>query len=197
MIITSGNISLRSIRKNDLELVRKWRNDKNVNRFMDYRKLIDPDSQLIWFNNLDPGKDFYFLICDKEKPVGVLNLKNINWVERTAEAGIFIGDASSQNTTIPVKATVLLMKTAFAWLRLKQLYAKVSIENTVAIKMNEALGYSYIKELTRPFQQFLCTDDAFYGSPVYKTIGQASIQLSASEKWMLGTVSRHPDFLVE
>lgn len=126
----------------DLEQARQWRNAAHVRRQMHYRELITPEQQQAWFSALDPHTNFYFIISHNNRRAGVVNLKNVNYAARQAEAGIFIGEPEFLNTPVPVAATLVIMEFAFETLELHTLKAKIGDANDLAIRFNRSIGYS-------------------------------------------------------
>ena len=141
MRIVKYGIELLSLFAKDIELVRKWRNSKHVRQNMQYTKSIKPAEQQNWFNALDKATNLYFIIVSEGKKIGLINLKEINCKLKTAEAGIFIGDTSYLNSTVPVVATLTIMDFSFYVLGLKTLRAKMNSKNEKIISFNKALGY--------------------------------------------------------
>ena len=81
MIIERYGITLKSLGVEDLETVRVWRNSDLVRPYMFYQEIISKSEQESWFSKLEPLNDFYFIIEYKQKPIGLINLKNIDWQE--------------------------------------------------------------------------------------------------------------------
>ena len=141
MQISKYGILLTSLTSFDIELVRAWRNSEHVRPYMQYQKMIHSNEQLRWFEGLNEHNNLYFIISKTETKFGLIHLKEINRTEGIAEAGIFIGETQYLNTMYPLLATICLMEFAFDVLKLKQLKAKIGINNQRVIKFNESLGY--------------------------------------------------------
>jgi UDP-4-amino-4,6-dideoxy-N-acetyl-beta-L-altrosamine N-acetyltransferase len=141
MLIRKYGIVLERLREEDLELVRNWRNSDHVKLNMHFQGNITDENQEKWFQTLDKSKNIYFIIITDGKKIGLINIKDINWNLKTAEAGIFIGDTNYLNTMIPVLATVTIMEMAFDNLKLTTLKAKMSAANEKVIEFNRRIGY--------------------------------------------------------
>lgn len=146
MQVAAYGIILEPITEADLETVRRWRNAEHVKMHMQYRGHITEAMQQSWFRSLDKSCNFYFIIQKESEKVGVVNLKDIDWPHKTAEAGIFIGDENYLNTLVPVLATVSIMEYAFESLQLKSLKAKIASGNLKAVLFNESIGYQKCEE---------------------------------------------------
>jgi len=146
MQLAAYGIILEPLTEADLELVRGWRNAGHVKQHMQYREHITEDMQQRWFRSLDKTCNAYFMIQKESEKIGVVNLKDIDWQSKTAEAGIFIGEENYLNTLVPVLATVSIMEYAFETLQLKNLKAKIASANLKAILFNESIGYQRLEE---------------------------------------------------
>lgn len=141
MLIDKYGVVLRRMQSTDQETVRNWRNAEHVRPYMSFREYITSDQQASWFKQLDLSKNFYFIIEQQNKSIGVVNLKDLDSDQQIAEAGIFIGNEAYLNSMVPVLATISLMEFAFETLKLKSLKAKINCTNLKTIRFNEGIGY--------------------------------------------------------
>lgn len=146
MLISNFGITLSQLTLEDIELVRYWRNSKEISSVMEYQKFITEEEQKKWFNSLNPNSDFYFLINYKGVKVGLIHTSHINLNEKTADAGLFIWDKNYLGTHIPVLASLAMLEYFFENTGLEKYFAKVGRENKVAVRYNTALGFSFLKK---------------------------------------------------
>lgn len=144
------NLELTPLKKEDLETVRMWRNDADIAQFMEYQENITPEQQIEWFNSLDE-KTTYFIIQSNTKKIGLINLKNIDLVQQTAESGLFIGNKSFMGTGITLGASIILLDYAFEKLNLNTVTAKVNKKNSDAKMYNELIGFTCQSSLNDQF----------------------------------------------
>jgi UDP-4-amino-4,6-dideoxy-N-acetyl-beta-L-altrosamine N-acetyltransferase len=140
MKIEKYGIVLHRLSSEYLELVRTWRNSHDVSQFMEYREYITADMQHKWFTKINNENNFYFLIETDGKFVGLVNLKDINYSEKTAESGIFIAESKYRATIFATIATIICIDFAFYELKLKQITAHILRDNLEAINYNKSLG---------------------------------------------------------
>lgn len=99
-MLSNGNVSLRPIEKRDLDKLNLWKNDESVYRFLGGGFLpVSRDIQEKWLDSLmdTTGNNKRFIIENEVgEAVGMIGLYGINWVHRTCELGIFIGDGSQR-----------------------------------------------------------------------------------------------------
>lgn len=153
MQISKYGIVLTRCTISDIEQMRYWRNLEHVRVTMKYQELITPQQQIAWFTSLDVATNYYFIIKKNEIAIGVVNLKEVNFKTKQAEAGIFIGNIEHLNTITPILATITIMEFAFNDLKLETLKAKIAVNNVKAILFNESIGYK---------KQELQSDDEFH-----------------------------------
>jgi RimJ/RimL family protein N-acetyltransferase len=140
-------VCLRQIGPEDLEMVRQWRNSSEVAKYMAYREHITPEMQQNWYDGVCERGDLYFIINVAGKEVGLINLKNIDFIKSESESGIFIADKSFQNTHLIYCASFCLGDFASEVLRLR--WGKIHIldDNKRAIRYNLSLGYKPTEEV--------------------------------------------------
>lgn len=155
------NIKLQLIRLNDVEMIRRWRNAPHVTKEMEYQMDISEEEQKKWFASIQNHQHLYFKILASGTPIGIVNLKNIDWKMKEAEAGVFIGVKDFLGTTAPILAVFILMKTVFECCKFEKLKAKISNKNLSAIKFNEELGYKFESEANEGFDQYTCNRKDF------------------------------------
>ena len=151
MLLKGQKITLKSIEIDDIELIRNWRNSKYVKKFFIYREHISKEQQKKWFEGVSTsGRDFYFLIIIDHKPIGLTEIKKINWNLREGEGGIFIGEKGYRNSHFAFEAVVLRNDFSFYELNLNKIKAQVLESNKRALRFNKCLGYKEIgkKEVT-------------------------------------------------
>lgn len=154
-------ITLSRLTQTDIELVRSWRNAPEIAANMEYAKYITADEQLIWFNQLNPGYNFYFIIKQQNQKIGLIHLNQLNQEELTAHAGLFIAKKNYTGTGVALGASLLLLTFAFNVLNLRKVYAKVKLTNAEAITYNIGLGFVFYKHLNNHFDLFGLTPERF------------------------------------
>lgn len=87
------NISLKKIDENDLDLLRNWRMQENITKYMLTDPIITKESQLEWFNkiNNDESRIDYVIVCDDVR-IGYYGITNINYDNSSCEIGFYIGE---------------------------------------------------------------------------------------------------------
>ena len=145
MILRKYGVELHSLTEDDLELIRSWRNDDFVRERMLFQEEISSTDQKTWFAKLDDSM-IYLLIVYREAQIGLINVRNINWEERSGEAGILIGDEDYRNSYVPMLAVYCLMDVFFNECQFTQLTARVRKDNENALNFNQDLGYLIQKE---------------------------------------------------
>lgn len=173
MNLVNYGITLKLLTEEKIEMIRQWRNDPKIKQYMEYREYITSEMQRKWFANLNNGKDnFYWIIEYQGEEIGLINLKDIDFVNKTAEPGIFIWDDGYIGTEVPLRAT--LTRNDFAWevLHLETLHCHILCDNKRAIKYNKALGFKLLPDQEGIYNQayLLKKEDALKFKDKYKRI---------------------------
>lgn len=133
-------ISLRSVRAEDLEIVRTWRNSDLVRPYMFYQKIISKQDQKRWFSKLNPLDNFYFIISYNDVQIGVCNIRDIDWEKGHCEGGIFVGEEKFLNSSVPIRAVLTACEYWFNFLSIEKVSISILKGNSVAVKFNKMLG---------------------------------------------------------
>ncbi len=151
MVIRGKKISLKSVEQEDIELIRQWRNSKEVNQYFIFRGHISQAQQKKWYEAISTsGRDYYFLIIVEHKPIGLIYTKDIDWERREAETGMFIADENHRNSLISFEASYLNGRYFFRHLNLLKNKAQTLASNKRALRYNKSLGFKEVgfKEVT-------------------------------------------------
>jgi RimJ/RimL family protein N-acetyltransferase len=141
-ILKQYGITLKRIDSNDIELVRRWRNEPSIRKNMGYQKRITKEQQVKWFASVDNQLNYYFLIIIEGKKIGVINCKDVNLEDEYGEGGIFIWDKNYKSTPYPIFASLILLDFIFNTLEIgDKSFIRILPSNVNAIKYNKMLGY--------------------------------------------------------
>ena len=72
-------VNFRQIEKEDLPLLRDWRNQERVRRCCREYRLLNMANQISWFEGISTSRvDNMFIVIADDEPVGVCGLTHIN-----------------------------------------------------------------------------------------------------------------------
>lgn len=135
-----NNITFSELVEKDIEPVRNWRNDKDINQYFLNKEYITSAQQQQWFNKINLNKERYYMVSYLEEKIGLFYLTNINKIEKTAEPNGFIGDKKLYNTPLAGKVLVAFFTFAFENLGFNILQGKILENNESFIKMHKQMG---------------------------------------------------------
>lgn len=145
-LLTGERVAFKTIDEQDSDLVFRWRNDKDLNN-----SILAPsfpytsEKAKNWINNCNRDENqlvFGIVFIENEaKLIGVIRLMFINWINRNAEIGIFIGEKDYQNRGIGKETIQLILNYGFNDLNLERIYLKVGVTNYQAIKLYINCGF--------------------------------------------------------
>ena len=139
-MISSKKIILRNPEDEDSELYFKWINNKQLVEYNSTFKVVSKKDHNIWFGNITKDKNIkIFSIIEKSnnKLIGSCSLRNINYVSKSAELQIRIGEKLFRNKGLGSEAVKLLVSYGFKFLNLNEIYLHVFENNLRAIKTYE------------------------------------------------------------
>lgn len=137
---------LRPIAREDLQLIRYWRNLEHVRAQMLDPKIISSAEHLRWFDTLNPEVCQHFIYSLDDVDIGCINLNRINHEQKSFETGIFCGHANYLTHWVNVWASLKLYEHAFENLALERAFAVVLSDNQTALRFNRQLGFSALSD---------------------------------------------------
>ncbi len=148
MIIRKYGLELREVEREDLEMIRQYRNTDVIKNNMIHRDQISREQQLLWFKEIKTAKHFYFLIYQNDAAIGLINGKNIDYQNKTSEGGIFVWN-EDRNYETSITASIILNDWNFYINGFEKNFAQVLKSNKKAIAYNQFMGY---KPAQKPHQ---------------------------------------------
>ena len=152
-MIKGDKVYLRPILKKDIVHLNEWKNDEETYKYLGGGYMpTSIDQQEKWLDFLidTTGPNKRFLICDfKDKPIGMVGLYDINWIHRTCEIGVYLGNKSETGKGYGKEACQLIEGFTKEYLNLRKIKLCVVSDNQVAVKMWRSLGYEVIGEYVK------------------------------------------------
>ena len=139
--LTGYGITLKRLTEDKIELVRRWRNDPKISKFMEFRDYITAEMQLAWFQKINNDQNYYYIIVFEGEEIGLINIRDVDRINGTGEPGMFIWEDTYLNSDISFRAAFTFLDFVFNELKLKKVIIHVLSNNKRAIKFNKALGY--------------------------------------------------------
>jgi diamine N-acetyltransferase len=140
-------VRLRPLRRDDHRISVAWRNDPAVRDYiMGYRFPVTAEMEADWVERVlkDQGRTRLVLAIEDLRDgalVGFVYLSDIDWISRTAEFGILIGDKSRQGRGFGHEALELIVAHAFGVMGLERIFLRVAAYNRPAIQLYRRFGF--------------------------------------------------------
>ena len=149
-MIKGEKVYLRPILRSDLSHLNEWKNDEETYQYLGGGYMpTSIDQQEKWMDSLidTTGTNKRFLICaNKNEPVGMVGLYAINWIHRTSEIGVYIGNKKARGKGYGKEACQLLEQFAREYLNMRKIRLSVVSDNIAAVHMWQSLGYEKVGE---------------------------------------------------
>jgi len=146
-MIYGENLRLRHVEREDLPKFVYWLNDPEVTQGLSIRLPLSIDEEESWYEQVlkQPAEERPLCIEVKLEDgwqlIGNCGLFTIDWRNRNAEFGIFIGDKSSWNQGYGTEAVRLILEHGFSTLNLHRIFLRVMADNPRAINVYEKIGF--------------------------------------------------------
>ena len=103
--ISEFSVELRPLQREQLELLRQWRNDPVISAPMFQQQFISIDMQQQWFTRVQNDKrQAQFVIYYKDEAIGACNLKSADGLElgqsETIESGFYLAHPRFRGTLL-------------------------------------------------------------------------------------------------
>lgn len=129
----------------DAEIFTKWMNDFEITDYTGRTPTImtlDAEKKYLENKNMDLSTTAFAIIdLESDKMIGTLSLEEINYNNRTAVLGIFIGEPEYRSNGYGSEAIKLLLDFAFNYINLNSIRLSVLSCNERAIKCYEKCGF--------------------------------------------------------
>jgi len=124
-----------------LELVRKWRTDPEVSKYMYTNPKITHEHQKKWYEKLkkDSTRRYWIIIADGEF-VGVVNLYNIDLINKRCSWAYYLGETSVRGKGVGKQIELNILSYVFDDLGLNKLCCEVLAFNELVVKIHQKYG---------------------------------------------------------
>ena len=130
---------------NDAEKFTEWLNDMEILKNLQlYNGIISLENEKALLINLSKEHNYSIVDLETNELIGSCGFLDIDYVNQTAETGIFIGKKTFWNKGYGTEALSLLIDYGFKALNFNNIMLKVYDYNKVAIRCYEKIGFRYI-----------------------------------------------------
>jgi RimJ/RimL family protein N-acetyltransferase len=146
-MIYGQRVRLRHVEREDLPQFVEWLNDPEVYQGLAMFTPLSLSEEEEWFENmLKSAKEERPLCIEAQQDdvwqlIGNSSFFSIDWRNRSAELGIFIGDKSYWNQSYGSEVMKVLLRHGFSTLNLHRVFLQVFEDNPRAIRSYEKAGF--------------------------------------------------------
>lgn len=155
-------VSLRGINETDFGKIVKWRNDPEINRYLNQPFRLTVEMQAKWYyEKYLPSDDilFVFVTNDSNIPIGTLGVNDIDYDLRRAIAGrLLIGEKKYRGSVELLEGNLIFYDFLFYILGLKEVYCHIVRENKKAIALDTRLGF-FINKSCNVYPDYCCVNN--------------------------------------
>lgn len=146
-MIYGKRVRLRGVERSDIPLFYEWLNDPEVTEGLSLYLPLSMDDEEKWFERVthmeDHEKPLAIELKDGDgwRLIGNSGFFHLEWTNRCAEFGIFIGNKTVWNKGFGTEAVELILKHGFETLNLHRIYLQVYSTNPRARRSYEKAGF--------------------------------------------------------
>lgn len=135
------SLELVKIAKDDLEQIMHWRMKPEVTKYMYTDPVLTLETQEKWFDSIknDASVKYWMIKIDGVK-IGVINLRDIDYINRRCTWGYYIGDNSFRGRGIASTLECNIYDYVFNILNLNKFWCEVFSFNEKVISIHERFG---------------------------------------------------------
>lgn len=147
VFIETDRLILRAPEESDIPLVTSWINRPEMRNFLLVRTPKSIKTEREWIEGVTtqpvPPRDIVFIIVEKEskEAIGLIAMHQIDWINRRATTGSFIGDPGKRGKGFGREAKQALLAYAFDTLGLHKMNSEANADNLASQKCLMSCGY--------------------------------------------------------
>ena len=135
------SLKLRKIKEEDLQLIMKWRMSPEVTSYMYTNPTLTIEGQKKWLKAISKSAEvLYWIIEFDNTPIGVMNICDMDKVNKKCSWAYYIGDTSFRGRGIAVTLECNIYDYVFNVLGLNKLCCEVFETNDKVVRMHEKFG---------------------------------------------------------
>ena len=135
-------INIINVDNKTLEQIRIWRNLPEIRKYMCNDHIINREEHLDWVKKFKKKNDSFFWIAYLgKKPIGIINLKDVDYKNKTTNWGIYIGEKNYRGKGIAKNMLFDLMSHVFDEMKLNKMYTSVLECNSNALNFYKKFGF--------------------------------------------------------
>ena len=122
--LVGERVYLSPVNIEDAEKYTKWLNDFNITDYIGRSgKVITLEEEKQWFQNMNDQKIVFAIVkLENDELIGNTGIHDIDYINRTATLGIFIGDENYRSKGYGTEAIQLILDFGFNYLNLNNIF---------------------------------------------------------------------------
>lgn len=136
-----GNIALRQIEFDDLEVVRNIRNDQSTWENLSVVGMITREQQELWYKKMAQSSDKkYYVVVSESNVVGVVRTDEIDWVNKSIRVGVDI-DMNCRRKGYGTATYKAIKEYFFNYMNFNRIWLEVLETNSAGIGLYKKVGF--------------------------------------------------------
>jgi UDP-4-amino-4,6-dideoxy-N-acetyl-beta-L-altrosamine N-acetyltransferase len=138
-------VSFEKVKFQDIELIRNWRNSKEVSQYMYTDGEISKEDQVNWYTKItNSNNSKYWIIKYDNIKIGLVNITNIDFSEGSCNWAFYIGETEYRESGAAVQTEFNIIEKAFVELNLNAINCEVISTNIHVLNLHRRFGFKII-----------------------------------------------------
>lgn len=152
-MLRGNKIFLSKVERCNIEQLREWRNRPELRKYWREHRELNSDNQTKWFESKvlgDPYQYNFEIRTHDNILIGHCGLYHIDWISRSGEFGIYIGDDNYRKGGYGSDTLRTLIKYGFEDLNLNRIWCEV-YDNNSSIELYKHIGFIYEGKMRKSY----------------------------------------------
>jgi len=143
--LVGTSVTMRGVNQSDFEKIVQWRNDPEINRYLNQPYELTVELQTQWYNQKYlPSSDLLFVFVENQggTRIGTLGLNDYDPIKRIGIAGrLLIGEKAYRGSFELLEGNILFHDFLWEVLLLSEVYCHIVKQNRKSISLFTRLGF--------------------------------------------------------
>ena len=145
-VMKGAQINFRLVGKQDLSIIRDWRNSQGIREYNTQFTLLNMSNQIKWFEQIssnNSNRTMFMVIDKKGKPIGICGIIQIDQENKSGDVAIILGEQKIHSRGIGTETLSMLVKYGFENIKLHKIEAEIFSFNSISIKLFTKLFFKH------------------------------------------------------
>ena len=173
-------VEMKRLKDEHLNMVMEWRMLPYITKYMNTDPKLDIEQQRNWYNKIEnDDSQIHWVIYFNNKPIGVINLTDIDNKNKHCSWGYYVADKTSRSLELAINLEWNLYDYVFDRLDFNRLYNETFAENKQVVKLHLLCG----SKQEGVMRQHIRKNDKYYDVVVSSILKDEWLELRKNKEY--------------